>query len=309
MDHMMDHDLSAMGPMMILWWALMAVLGALAIAVIIFLAKRVPTGRYAVSQFPGASELPLRSSSLGEVGSSDSSSAEARDTLFILPDISHYTRFMTGSHFAFAHAQHIVLSLIRAMIEAATQTVEISKLEGDAALFFVDTGRHSNTVIGTTVMNIFAAFFRERKRLSESNICPCRACSHILDLDLKIFVHRGQAARFQFRGSVDLFGTDVIVLHRLMKNGVRGHRYVMVTDAAANHIQLPHSSGLFEVEEQVEHIGSVRATVHEIDDTLAQELADSSEAQPLSPATELLRKFRENARSIRSVLGHGKKPA
>ena len=125
-------------------------------------------------------------------------------------------------------------------------------------------GRHSDHVIGEAVMDIFRAFYQERKRLAEANICPCRACRHINQLDVKIFVHRGQAARFEFRGTVDHFGTDVIVLHRIMKNGVGGHRYVMVTEAAATCISLPGAHDQFSVQEHVEHIGNVRASVFRI---------------------------------------------
>ena len=81
------------------------------------------------------------------------------------------------------------------------------------------------------------------------------------DLDLKIFVHKGKAARFKFRGSVDHFGTDVIILHRLMKNGVNNHRYVMVTDAAAECIELALHNEPYQIEEEIEQVGSVRADI------------------------------------------------
>ncbi len=225
-----------------------------------------------------------------------SQTTEATDTVFILPDISNYTSFMTGSQFSFGHAQHIIFSLVNVMIEAATSKIELSKLEGDAALFFVDADKYSEQELGETVMSIFRAFFRERRRLTKSNICPCHACSHIDLLDLKIFVHRGEAARFEFRGSIDLFGTDVIVLHRIMKNGVKGHRYVMVTDAASGSIEL---SGAFDksfIEEDVQHVGKIRASVYHIDDAAAGEMADDMSIERLSVIGETLAKLRENIR-------------
>lgn len=62
----------------------------------------------------------------------------AQDTVFIMPDISHYTRFIAGGHFTDSCAQEIIFSLINAMISAGTKTVELSKLEGDAVLFYTD---------------------------------------------------------------------------------------------------------------------------------------------------------------------------
>lgn len=283
-------------PMMLLWVAF-AVAAAVLAAAAVYLSRPARTDRLLVADLDARSGNPIAPRRTVS-GPKSPPNVETHDTIFILPDISHYTRFMTGNHFAFGHAQHVIFSLINAMIGAATKTIELSKLEGDAALFFVDADRHSADVIGETVMDIFRAFYQERKRLAEANICPCRACRHINQLDLKIFVHRGQAARFEFRGTVDHFGTDVIVLHRIMKNGVSGHRYVMVTEAAANSISLPEVHEAYGVQESVEHIGSVRASVFRIGDAIVTELSNSAPTPPLSALAETARKLQRNLRAI-----------
>ena len=274
---------------------------ALVVAAVAFFFRRPAPHSLLVADLAAARGMP----GPVETGGRDDAAqpAKAHDTVFILPDISHYTRFMAGNHFAFAHAQHIVFSLINAMIEAATRTVELSKLEGDAALFFTDADRHSPEVLGETVMSIFGAFFAQRNQLMRSNLCRCKACSHIASLDLKIFVHRGDAARFKFRGSVDHFGTDVIVLHRLMKNGVGSSRYVMITDAAAGCVDLPGLSRGAQREEEIDHVGSVRATVFELNDELVDELCASSDDRPPSYGSDVIGKLAENLRSVRSALG------
>ncbi len=198
------------------------------------------------------------------------------DTVFIIPDISHYTKFITGDHFSNSRKQQIIFSLINAIIEAATKTVELSKLEGDAALFFANARSHSPEEIGDTVMGIFEAFFKERDRLIAANFCSCRVCRHIGDLDLKIFVHRGPATRFKFRGSVDHFGSDIVILHSLMKNSVTSDRYVMVTDAADDCIRMPDAFETHDVEEKLDHIGNVRATVFTIDEYMVDRMLPPS---------------------------------
>ncbi len=223
------------------------------------------------------------------------------DTVFVLPDISRYTRFMTGSQFSVGHAQHVVFSLLNAMLEAAHGRLELSKLEGDAALFFADANKYSPEELGQVVVDIFEAFFRERRRLLDSNICPCRACCHIEDLDLKIFVHRGNASRFRFRGSVDHFGADVIVIHRLMKNSVNHHRYVMITDAAATSIAFPLNGQKRHFEEDVEHVGSIGATTIKLSDELADSLAHVEVETPRTVwmlTADTLSKIQMNLKSI-----------
>mgnify|MGYP003700712121 CR=1 FL=1 len=236
----------------------------------------------------------------------DHDATEMRDTIFILPDISHYTRFMTGSEFSFAHAQHIVFSLINSMIVAASRTVELSKLEGDAALFFVDADRHPADRIGACILDIFAAFYAEQARLIDTNMCACRACQSIGDLDLKIFVHRGQAARFEFRGSIDHFGVDMIVLHRLMKNGVHTDRYIMVTDAARSHVAFSADLPSIQTEEDLRGYGKIAATVFTLDDAFAAFLTkQASSVLATSRWTELCLKLRANLASLRRVLSIG----
>lgn len=282
---------------MLLIWLTLGLATVLLVWFVLLMTRRASGIGLSLPELMSARAIGLRSTG----STSINASASAVDTIFLLPDISNYTRFMTGSQFSFDHAQHIIFTLVNAMIQAATSKVELSKLEGDSALFFADADRCSKLELGETVMDIFRAFFQERSRLQASNICPCHACRHIDILDLKIFVHRGKAARFQFRGSIDLFGMDVIVLHRIMKNGVDSHRYVMVTDAASASVDLP---GTFEksiVEEDVQHVGKIRATIYEIDDTAKNDLAEIEPTPVRSVIVETVSKLRENFRLSRPV--------
>jgi hypothetical protein len=288
-DNMM-HDASNHMPMM--WVALLAAV-VLVVAIVTFFARRAPEQQLLIADIAGNQPALWGKISGATSGSGAADTVTAHDTIFILPDISNYTSFMTGNRFASGHAQYVVFSLINAMIEAACRTVELSKLEGDAALFFVDSKKLTNTEVGQTVMDIFAAFFRERARLIKSNICPCSACSQIENLDLKIFVHRGRASRFEFRGSIDHFGTDVIILHRMMKNSVRGHRYVMVTDAAKSCIDLPGEFDTFKITEEHDHIGKVSARVFQISDAMALKFNQLDEGKS-SWLSDLASKLRQN---------------
>ncbi len=231
------------------------------------------------------------------------------DTIFVLPDISHYTRFMTGNEFAFAHAQYIIFSLINAMIESASGKLELSKLEGDAALFFVDADKHSPEVLGDAVMAIFRAFFTEQDRLKRSNLCPCQACKSIEDLDLKIFVHRGQAARFEFKGAIDHFGTDVIILHRMMKNNASGSRYIMVTQAAQDAVVLPPLEAPYVVFQDVEQVGTIQADIHGLSNSQKEDLIEAAEVDVRTGFMGITSKLASNLRAllaaIRALLGRG----
>ncbi len=291
----MMHDMS---PPMIVMWSLFGLL-MIGIAVLVYFFSRPErAASRPVAEFDIARRDQLLPVETSAANKGLSAGARAHDTTFVLPDISHYTRFMTGNHFSFAHAQHIIFSLINAMIETATPQLELSKLEGDAALFFADAERHTPEAMGRVLADIFTAFFTERRRLMASNLCLCKACKNIADLDLKVFVHRGQAARFSFRGSIDHFGTDVIVLHRMMKTNAGGSRYVMITGAAAESIDLPFRSDVRLIEAPIDKIGSLKAQVFHISDIEVEELCRSEAEVRPDALSETFKKLGANARTI-----------
>ena len=110
---------------------------------------------------------------------------------------------MTGSRFAFGHDQYLVFTLINAMIEAACKTVELSKLEGDAALFFVDSTKLTSAEDGPVRHGHICSFFQRTRAVDQIQYIV-RAALHPDRQPgaLKIFVHHGRASRFEFRGSI-----------------------------------------------------------------------------------------------------------
>ena len=73
----------------------------------------------------------------------------------------------------------------------------------------------------------------------------------------------------------------------------------MVTDAASGSIEF---SGAFDrnfIEEDVQHVGKVRASVYYIDDGAADEMAEDVSIERLSVIAETFAKLRENIRFLR----------
>lgn len=158
------------------------------------------------------------------------------DALFVLPDISNYTRFVMSGHLAPDQAQDVIFGLMSAIIKEAGNVLSFSKMEGDSALFFTDAKTVSPETIGKTISRIFVTFDRQKAELMGSFRDDTRAQSLVSELDLKILVHRGHAQRFTYRGTVDHFGSEVTLLHKLLKNRIPLKRYVLVTDAASHDV-------------------------------------------------------------------------
>ena len=83
------------------------------------------------------------------------------------------------------------------------------------------------------MVRFFAAFNDKQQQLVQAAYggCPCEACTHIDQLRLKAFLHRVQVIIKQVRQFTELAGEDVILIHRLLKNGITSPEYIMMTTA------------------------------------------------------------------------------
>ena len=156
-------------------------------------------------------------------------------SILAIADISGYTGFIKRREIALLHAEEVINELLLAMLDGAEHPLQLNKLEGDAALMFVETGLDpgaaARDVMGQ-IARMFAAFHARIGTLREARRhCSCAACANIGGLTLKAFLHEGEVVVKQLRQFEELAGEDVILIHRLLKNTVPGHEYVLLSDA------------------------------------------------------------------------------
>jgi hypothetical protein len=148
----------------------------------------------------------------------------------LIADIGGYTRFMTVHRINLAHAQYVVAQLLEAVIDAAAPVFKLSKLEGDAALFY---GKLDEGVdVGPRVAAIRSAFLRRREDLALGRLCSCDGCVKVGELKLKFVAHEGEVAFQKVKRLTELAGVDVILVHRLLKNDVPVPEYVLASEPA-----------------------------------------------------------------------------
>ncbi len=153
--------------------------------------------------------------------------AETNATILI-PDISGFTAFMTNTELS--HASHAINMLIDAMLEAIGEEYELSEIEGDALLLIKKGEAPSQKQVSDTCLKIFNAFHFQRKWIQQHAICPCGACQNIIDLTLKFVAHHGPVAEIKAGRFIKQSGTEMIVAHRLLKNNIANHEYLLVTE-------------------------------------------------------------------------------
>lgn len=206
----------------------------------------------------------------------DSHQPRAVSGLLVLADIAGYTSFLQDVHAAheddaFADgaipdAYAMMSSLLDGIVARLVPPFELSKLEGDAV--FVYAVGADEVPRGAAVLECVQACYADfRRRLGEARgvwQCWCDACARVDALDLKFIVHAGHFVIQAIAAGRELVGPEVVMAHRLLKSRaeeVCDHRaYVLITQAAAEHLEIPTGAGV-PIVETYDHYAPVTANV------------------------------------------------
>ncbi len=183
------------------------------------------------------------------------------NTFLVLADISGYTDFMSFNRQEITHAQHVVSALIEAVLDAAPDNLIANKLEGDAIFLHAPEAEGAGQQVAKAALNFFEAFDDKRRQMVLTNACPCRACARIRHLDLKVLVHFGRALLYRLKRFEELSGFDVVLAHRLLKNGVNAKRYFLASRPAWDRFQQAAPLGGQSHSEHYEGVGEVETMV------------------------------------------------
>jgi hypothetical protein len=159
---------------------------------------------------------------------------EADEGCLLLADITGYTSYLQGSELE--HAQDVLTDLLETIINGIEPPFELSKLEGDAAFAYLTTERIDTPMLMDTIESTYFNFRRRLRDVVHATTCDCNACVLIPSLDLKFVVHQGRYVVRRIGRSEELTGSDVVLVHRLLKNSVRdivgNDAYVAITASA-----------------------------------------------------------------------------
>ena len=191
--------------------------------------------------------------------------SHTEDGVLVLADISGFTEFVTATELE--HGPAIIAELLGEVMRQISPPLEIQEVEGDA-VFAVATDR----VLGppATLLDVLedavAAFRNRQRELQADDSCSCDACRNVGNLDLKIVAHHGRFLRQMVGDRSQAAGVNVVLAHRLLKNGVGRRAYILMTEAALRWAGLdPARSGLVAHTERYEHLGDVRCFVRDLE--------------------------------------------
>lgn len=161
----------------------------------------------------------------------------------LIADISGYARFVHDTEIE--HSREILSELLETVVRAVGGKLEVTQLAGDA-IFFI--GAVPPEEIVRIVEKTFIRFHQRIRAMRAATNCPCNACRSIGNLNLKFVVHTGSYSFQRVGPAQQVYGTDVNLAHRLLKNQLGSHEYLLAStaflDALTNDLRAefhPHS--------------------------------------------------------------------
>ncbi|MEH6536867.1 MAG: DUF2652 domain-containing protein [Psychroserpens sp.] len=152
-----------------------------------------------------------------------------QNAILFMPDISGFTEFVHNTDIY--HSRHIISELLELLLDSNMMNLELAEIEGDA-LFLYKLGNDLDiTSIKAQIERMYIAFHTHLKRYELQRICNCGACSSAYNLSLKFVVHYGEIEFIQVKDSKKPYGSNVIIVHRLLKNEVPLKEYVILTES------------------------------------------------------------------------------
>lgn len=201
--------------------------------------------------------------------------------VLVLADISGFTAFVTATELE--HGPPIIAALLGEVMQQLAPPLEIQEVEGDAVFAL---GPDRAVVPPARLLDLLedaVAAFRSRQReLQADETCSCNACRNVGNLDLKVVAHHGPFLRQMVGDRSQAAGANVVLAHRLLKNGLVGKRaYILLTEAALRWAGVnPARAGFLAHAERYEHFGDVRYFVRDLEPGSARSAMPSPAARP-----------------------------
>ena len=186
--------------------------------------------------------------------------AKTQHGYLVIADISGFTSYLAKVELE--HAHEILTDLLETIVKEFKTLLTISKLEGDAVFANVSqTKMPGGERLLELIENTYVAFRQQREISRKNTTCTCNACQSIPTLDLKFFIHHGDYIVQEVSGIRELVGSDVNLIHRLMKNHVTENTgwsaYILCTQRAFQNMSV-HMEGTHEQAESYEHLGEIQ---------------------------------------------------
>lgn len=176
----------------------------------------------------------------------------------VIPDISGYTEFLTTTELD--HSSRIINELLEVLVASNSLELTLSEVEGDALLFYRKGKPIELAAVILQCLAMFEHFHNQLTIIDRVSICRCGACRNTSNLTLKFIAHYGVIKEFSVSGFTKAAGVDMVIAHRLLKNSIDSHEYILLTQNYLNNLsdnQFPPGLAWQHSSEEYPAVGSI----------------------------------------------------
>lgn len=194
------------------------------------------------------------------IGSKDKQ--EIVPALICIPDMTGFTRFMSETSIDFS--RNVIPPLLQTIINSNVLEFKLSEIEGDAILFYRTGQLPTLRELVDQCKMFYMDFGYKLSQLRNEYADDFRKHVSTSRLGLKIIVHYGEVSLSPIGDRIKLIGEDVITAHRLLKNSVKDHEYLLITEQFLSNYdnseasQLLHWAEVSKGQDHYDHLGTVR---------------------------------------------------
>ena len=145
----------------------------------------------------------------------------ANKGMVFIPDISGFTELVRSTDLI--TGKNITYGLLSTIIEHNILNFEIAEIEGDAVFFYKWQPIFS-------IEDIIRQFDALKQAFDERKDELQKKYKIHLDLDIKAVAHYGDMSGYFLGGFRKLYGEVVVEAHRLLKNSIQEHSYLLMTN-------------------------------------------------------------------------------
>lgn len=188
---------------------------------------------------------------------------KASPTLICIPDISGFSEFMSETNFELS--SKVIPTLLNNIIYSNEIGLKVSEIEGDAVLFYKSGEIPSLTMLIEQCAYFYTEFYKQLNTLREKHKDDEEAIAIPEILGLKIILHYGEEVALTKVGTrIKLFGEDLIVAHRLLKNEIKIDEYLLLSQGLIDYYKSQNLNDKFNWETvkegytEYEHVGKIK---------------------------------------------------
>jgi hypothetical protein len=149
---------------------------------------------------------------------------DEKNVFFYIPDISGFTEFI--QHTNLKQGAEIIHDLLEVIIDSNILNLKIAEIQGDSIWFYRFGYPVTLAELEKQTVKTFTDFLYALSELEEKYAVP----EGLKNLTLKIVVHYGNVSTTVVKGTLKIIGPDTVIAHRLMKNNIPGHEYLLMTE-------------------------------------------------------------------------------